>query len=195
MNKIKYIGLDISTSIVGICFLDKDQNLILASALSLKKYTCLFEKSKVFKDFLSDLYKNYFFEEGVLISIEESFQSFSKGFSSANTLSKLNRFNGIISYITSEIFSVIPTYINVNTARKNLQIKIDKKSNKNTKDQVFEWVKEDFRKNNIEFNWPVKTLMSGSNKGVVKFDESCYDISDAYVICKALIYNESEKYL
>lgn len=51
-------------------------------------------------------------------------------------------------------------------------------------------LKDDFDHNNYDFVWPEKILKGGPNKGCVKFDESCYDMSDAYVICKAAIYNE-----
>tara|TARA_B100001989_G_scaffold244949_1_gene214228 strand:- start:5759 stop:6331 length:573 start_codon:yes stop_codon:yes gene_type:complete len=186
MTKIKYIGLDISTSIIGICFLDNNYNLVDLQNINLKKIKCIFEKSIYTKNILEELYNRYNFEEEVKISIEEAFQSFSKGFSSAKTLSQLSRFNGIVSYLVYDIFNVKPLYLNVNSARKSLSIKITKDKTKNTKEQVFEWVRKE-----IEFIWPEKTLKSGPNKGLVKFDESCYDMSDAYVICKALKYYES----
>lgn len=190
MNKVKYIGLDISTSIVGISFLDSLGNLIDLESINLKKISCIFSKSNKVREEFTNYKNKYFFEEEIKLGIEESFQSFSKGFSSAKTLSQLNRFNGIVSYISAEVYSVIPEFINVNAARKCLGIKIDKKSSESTKEQVFQWVKSEFKNNNIEFKWPEKVLISGPNKGRVKFDESCYDMSDAYVICKAAIYNE-----
>lgn len=190
MNKIKYIGLDISTSIVGVSFLDKSGDLVNLESINLKKISCIFSKSNKVKEEFTRYKEKYFFEENISLSIEESFQSFSKGFSSAKTLSQLNRFNGIVSYIAAEIYSVTPEYINVNSARKNLGIKIDKKLSETTKEQVFQWVKNDFNHNKVVFDWPEKVLKSGPNKGRVKFDESCYDMSDAYVICKAAIYNE-----
>lgn len=185
MVEVKYIGLDISTAIIGLCFLDTNYNLVDLQAINLKKVKCTFQKSLVVKDRLNELRSNYNILEDVEISIEEAFQSFSKGFSSAKTLSQLNRFNGIVSYLVYDIFNKNPEYINVNSARKSLGIKIDRKSDKNTKEQVFEWVKKE-----INFNWPEKTLKSGPNKGLVKNDESCYDMSDAYVICRALKYND-----
>ncbi len=188
MSKVKYIGLDISTSIIGICFLDNNYNLIDLQNINLKKIKCIFEKSFYTKKILEEYKDKYSFEEEIIISIEEAFQSFSRGFSSAKTLSQLNRFNGIVSFLSAEIFSTSPIYLNVNTARKNLNIKIDKKRSLNTKEQVFEWVRE-----KIDFDWPEKTLKSGPNKGLVKFDESCYDMSDAFVICKALKYNDESK--
>ena len=190
MNKVKYIGLDISTSIVGISFLDSLGDLVGLESINLKKVSCIFSKSNKVREEFTNYKNKYFFEEEIKLGIEESFQSFSKGFSSAKTLSQLNRFNGIVSYISAEVYSVIPEFINVNTARKCLGIKIDKKSNDSTKEQIFQWVKSEFNNSNIVFNWPEKVLKSGPNKGRVKFDESCYDMSDAYVICKAVIYNE-----
>jgi len=182
MNKIKYIGLDISTSIIGVSFLDIDSNLINLESINLKKIKCIFEKSKYTKDCFSNYLKKYSFEDNLTVFIEEAFQSFSSGFSSAKTLSQLNRFNGIVSYLSNQIFNTVPIYINVNSARKNLQIKINKKLSLSTKEQVFEWVRKNIE---IQFDWPEKILSRGPNKGLVKFDESCYDMSDAYVICKA----------
>tara|TARA_X000000368_G_C22977214_1_gene688166 strand:- start:104 stop:682 length:579 start_codon:yes stop_codon:yes gene_type:complete len=192
MKKIKYLGLDISTSIVGICLLDSDKDLVDLLSINLKKIKCIFSKSNAVRDEFTKIKNKYSFTEDFKISIEESFQSFSKGFSSAKTLSQLNRFNGIVSYLSADVFSVIPTYINVNSARKNLEIKINKKLDVSTKEQVFQWVKNSLKD---DFDWPMKTLKSGPNKGLVKFDESCYDMSDAYVICKALIYNEEQNNL
>lgn len=189
MEKIKYIGLDISTSIVGISFFSKSKELIDLKAINLKKIKCIFSKANKVKEDFADIVENYNLEEDVEVAIEESFQSFSKGFSSAKTLSQLNRFNGIVSYLSSFIFNCVPVYVNVNSARKILQIKLDKKLNISTKDQVFNWVREQ-----EEFTWPTKTLKSGPNKGLVKYDESCYDMSDAYVICKAHINNNERQH-
>jgi hypothetical protein len=182
MKKIKYIGLDISTSIIGVCFLDKDNNLIDLDSINLKKTKCMFDKSKFTKLAFESYIDKYIFESDLVIFIEEAFQSFSAGFSSAKTLSQLNRFNGIVSYLSNQIFNSVPIYINVNSARKSLQIKLNKKLGLSTKEQVFQWVRSDIKEDII---WPEKILKRGPNKGLVKFDESCYDMSDAYVICKA----------
>jgi hypothetical protein len=185
-EEVCFIGLDISTSIIGVCLLNSEQEIVNLSAINLKKTKNIFDKSVIVRDYIINLKNLHVFNNNCKISIEEAFQSFRKGFSSAKTLSQLNRFNGIVSYLVYDIFNIEPVYINVNSARKNLQIKINKSLDKNTKQQVFDWVRD-----NIEFNWPEKILKSGPNKGLVKFDESCYDMSDAYVICKALIFNEN----
>ena len=190
-NNVKFIGLDISTSIIGICFMDDKYQLVCLDFLDLRKTKCMFEKSNKFHEKISLMYNDYSFDKDVTISIEESMQSFRSGFSSAKTISQLNRFNGIVSYIVSGIFKTVPVFINVNRARKNLDIKIDKKSSLTTKEQIFEWVTNDLKtKHNTSYDWPTKTLKSGPNKGVVKLMDSCYDMSDSYVICKAIKFNE-----
>jgi len=187
MQEVCYIGLDISTSIIGICLLDYKENLINLENINLKKIKCIFDKSLEVQKYFNELKSRYTISDKVEISIEEALQSFKRGLSSAKTLSKLTRFNGIVSYLAYTELSSKPLYISVNTARKNLQIKIDKSSDKTTKDQVFEWVR-----GKENFEWPEKVLKSGPNKGLVKYDECCYDMSDAYVICKAYLYDKTK---
>lgn len=177
------LGLDISTSIIGVSLFE---NKILKKLLhiDLTKTKCMFEKSKKYKEFfvqnLSDVDINK-------IYVEDTLQSFSRGLSSAKTLMTLAKFNGIVSNITFEISGVKPEYINVNVARKTLGIKIDKTLSKDKKEQVMDWVDSDLG----GYNWPTKVISRGPNKGLVKYEKFCYDIADAYVICKAgIIINE-----
>ena len=79
------------------------------------------------------------------------------------------------TFVSSEI-----TLVNVIRARSSLGIKLDRKSDKNTKEQVFEWVQK--RKEFENFQWPTKVLKSGPRKGQEIFDKSCYDIADAAVM-------------
>ena len=184
-KNIKYsLGLDISTSIIGMC-LFKESKFFKFYYLDLTKTKCIFAKSNLFEKMISEIYSEYNFSN---IYIEDTLQSFSRGLSSAKTLMTLSRFNGIVSYITHNISGLIPDYINVNTARKTLGIKIDKNSNIDKKEQVLLWVDNDLQK---KYVWPKKTISRGKNIGVVKFEKFCYDMSDAYVICKAgIIINE-----
>ena len=187
MQEVCYIGLDISTSIIGVCLLDYKGDLINLENINLKKIKCIFDKSLEVQRYFNKLKSRYNISNKVEISIEEALQSFKRGLSSAKTLSKLTRFNGIVSYLVYTELGSKPLYISVNTARKNLQIKIDKSSDKSTKDQVFEWVR-----GKENFDWPEKVLKSGPNKGLVKYDECCYDMSEAYVICKAYLYDKTK---
>tara|TARA_B100001121_G_C18325925_1_gene450978 strand:- start:134 stop:589 length:456 start_codon:yes stop_codon:yes gene_type:complete len=122
------------------------------------------------------------------IYVEDTLQSFSRGLSSARTLMQLSRFNGIVSNIAFRMTKIKPVFINVNTARKTLGIKIDKNSNKDKKEQIMDWVDGDLG----GYNWPTKIISRGPNKGHVKYEKFCYDIADAYVICKAGIIIKNE---
>ena len=101
---------------------------------------------------------------------------------------QLSKFNGIVSNISYRAANIKPVYINVNTARKSLGIKIDKNSVKDKKEQIVEWVDKDLG----GFEWEKKVISRGKNKGSVKLKNFCYDMADSYVICKAgIIINES----
>ena len=178
------IGFDISTSIIGISLFKKD-NFYKFFYIDLTKKKCIFEKSRQVESDLLEINKK--FPDISDVYIEDILQSFSRGMSSSKTITQLAKFNGIVSYIITKIFNLIPVYINVNTARKTLGIKIDKNSDKNKKIQVLEWVNEDIG----GYNWKTKVISRGKNKGLVKFENFCYDISDAYVICKSgILLNE-----
>ena len=190
-NKQEYsIGLDISTSIVGMS-LFLNNKLIKLRHVDLTKTKCIFDKANKFEvDFteliLKDIDNNEL--EISYIYVEDTLQSFSRGLSSARTLMQLARFNGIVSNIAFRITRIKPVFINVNTARKSLGIKIDKNSSKDKKEQIMEWVGKDLG----GYNWPTKIISRGPNKGRVKFEKFCYDIADAYVICKAGIIIKNE---
>jgi hypothetical protein len=185
MSSNKYcLGLDISTSIVGLS-LFKENKMIKLFHIDLTKTKCIFEKAMKFeKEYLENINSNIVIEK---IYIEDTLQSFARGLSSAKTLMQLSRFNGITSNIVFKLSGIKPVYINVNTARKSLGIKIDKNSSKDKKEQIMEWVDGDMG----GYNWPTKIISRGVNKGLVKYEKFCYDIADAYVICKAgIIINE-----
>ena len=81
---------------------------------------------------------------------------------------QIARFNGVVSNIVYRSCGLIPVYINVNTARKLLEIKIDKNSVIDKKEQVLNWVNEDLG----GYNWPEKIISRGKNKGLVKFENA-----------------------
>ena len=185
--KLKHcnIGLDISTTIIGISLFEKENNkLFKLYHVDLTKTKCMFEKAEMFEKKFIEFTNNIHIEN---IYIEDTLQSFARGLSSAKTLMQLSRFNGITSFIVFKLSGIKPVFINVNTARKSLGIKIDKNSSKNKKEQIMDWVDSDMG----GYNWPTKIISRGVNKGLVKFENFCYDIADAYVICKAgIIINE-----
>jgi hypothetical protein len=171
------LGLDISTSIVGICIF-KDDDFLLMDKIDLTKTKEFFEKASIVKTRITDICNTYNITN---IFIEDILQSFQRGLSSAKTISQLARFNGIVSYISFEISGLIPVYLNVNSCRKTLNIKIDKNSSKSTKEQIIDWVGNDLG----GYAWPTKILSRGKNKGNIVFEKYVPDMADAYVVCKS----------
>tara|TARA_Y100000287_G_scaffold143883_1_gene118599 strand:- start:1 stop:537 length:537 start_codon:yes stop_codon:yes gene_type:complete len=176
------LGLDISTSVIGVCVLE-EKSLVKVDFINLEKSKNIFEKSEKFKSYLVELKKQF---DITKIGVEENLQAFRPGLSSAKTIVTLARFNGICSYISQEIFRKEPVFVNVNSARKALGVKIDRKSSKNTKEQILEFVSA--LEPGIE--WPTKVLKGGPRRGSVVLQKECYDMADAYVIAHDLAKRE-----
>lgn len=175
------LGLDVSTSVTGYSLIDTElppeDSLIKFEGIHLSKYKCIYEKADHVLHHLEKIKSDYCIEK---VCVEEALQTFRRGLSSARTLSSLMRFNGVVCYLAKKTFDVPVELINVIHARSHLGIKIDRKSEKTTKDQVFEWVQSNdhFK----ELPWPMKTMKSGPRKGITVYDKSCYDIADACVM-------------
>jgi hypothetical protein len=175
------IGLDISTSCTGVSVLDLSGNVIKLSYHKPSGDT-LVEKANDLKAFLSTFVDEACNEYNLSVNdiyIEQNLQKFRRGFSSAQVINTLARFNGMISYIAFETFKIQPVYVNVNEGRKALGIKIPRGSN--TKEWIFQWCQEKYPK----IIWPTKKLKSGPRKGLVIFDSCCYDMSDALITASA----------
>ena len=173
------LGLDVSTSCTGWCVLENSGKLIDMGMIVLSKQKSLYTKSKTVRNALNDILIRHNINK---VFIEENLQSFRAGFSSAKTLSTLARFNGIVSLIAYETFSIEPEHLNVNSARRSLGIKLIRKKDggKPTKEQVLEWVQS-----RSTFSWPKKKLKSGPRKGQEINDPGCFDMADAFVIAQA----------
>ena len=168
-----------STSTIGWCVIDKKGSFVDAGYIPLTKIKSLVEKGRFSSDEFGSIIIKHDIQE---IYIEECMQRFSRGMSSAATITKLAMFNGIIQYVANESIGVQPQLLNVNQARKAIGLKVQsqKKCGIPTKEQVMNFVKP-----MINFNWPTKTLQSGPRKGMTIDIPECYDMADAYVIAKA----------
>lgn len=178
------LALDISTSCTGYCILnpelDSETSLVDLGFIPLAKHKSHFRKANVVLEQLQNMKSTYDIKE---IAIEENLQSFRSGFSSAQTLSSLAKFNGIVAYLCEDIFGLEPKFYNVNAARKAVGLKIisKRKGGADTKVQVMEWATEELS----GYQWPTKTLRNGPRKGTVVLEPGCYDMADAYVIARA----------
>lgn len=179
------LSLDISTSITGFCVFN-EWNCVQIGHIDLRKEKEFFKKVDLIKEKIEELHKQYNFKQ---VAIEEAFQSFGRGLSSAKTLFTLAKFNGIIQYIVFSL-GIKASVINVNNARKLVGIKVNKKDKtKNTKEQVLEQVQQ----LNTTLTWPKRRLKSGPRKGLEIYDDCCFDRADAWVIGKAhLLENKKQ---
>jgi hypothetical protein len=175
IKKSCIIGLDISSSVVGVCFLDaNDGSIIKLTHVEFpKKLKNLFDKANYFKkEFIK-------FSADLVISeiwVEESLQSFRSGFSSAKTLSILSKINALISYVARETHNVEPQYISATSARSTCGIKILSKKHGcliPAKQQAFTWA----------LNGPLANIVFPKKK-TGTYKNYCYDQSDAFIIAQ-----------
>ena len=107
------LGLDISTAVVGVAVID-DGKLVLSTHWDISKADTLFSKAEAIGAELWQIRNDYNIES---VFIETALKKFIPGRSRADTIMKLAKFNGIVSWMCYESFEIQPTYINVNSAR------------------------------------------------------------------------------
>ena len=106
------LGLDISTAIVGVALID-ERELIRSEHWDISKADTLFQKAELIGSELWQL-RGHGVEH---VFIETALKKFIPGRSRADTIMKLAKFNGIVSWMCYDTFELEPTYLNVNSAR------------------------------------------------------------------------------
>lgn len=100
---------------VGVAIIHTNtKELVHSEGWDLSKYETAYEKAELVGSNLYALRGTYNIEH---IFIETALKRFLPGKSRADTLIKLAKFNGIVSWLCYECFDILPTFINVNTAR------------------------------------------------------------------------------
>ena len=109
------LGLDISTTMVGAAIIDPEsRKVVLSLGWDISKYSTTCEKAELIGAELYSLRSEYDIQ---YVFVETALKKFLPGRSRADTIIKLAKFNGIVSWLCYECFNLEPTYINVNTAR------------------------------------------------------------------------------
>ena len=171
------LGLDISTSITGATIVDNNGSIVHTEYWDLRKHKDFFDKSFEGKIRVSDLFHRFGDhpdnedEKIKHIYVEQSLQSFRSGFSSAKTLSTLARFNGVISWLCYDFFTIKPEYIAASSARKLNGITIPK--GEKAKEVVLQYLLDNEPSFDVEY----------TRHGNVK--AHYYDISDSIIIARA----------
>jgi hypothetical protein len=191
-----YLGLDISTSIVGITALDPDNPdgmPLLFDSIILKpnkknqlgEHATMFTKATYFKQEFERLMRLHNLQPNKIF-VEENAKAFKKGQSSAEVLFILAKFNGIVSYIAMTTDAYVQPVqlidVNVASARSKVGFKNPnpKDKSKSIKKKVFDYISA----KHPEFPWRKHVAKTGNNKGKEVFDEDMYDACDSYVIVR-----------
>lgn len=167
------LGLDVSSSCVGWSILNLETNTFVDHGyIKLKTNKSFLERVPAVEEGFLEIYKKY--PDIQQIAIEEPLQSFRPGFSSAATLILLARFNGIVSWLSYQIWGVEPYFVSSKNARTACKIKLIK--GEDTKEQLMKWVEA---KTNVKL--PRKTVSAGKNKGNIEWADGANDEADACI--------------
>lgn len=183
------LGLDVSTSCTGVCVIDSDvtpdekgSHILILEAIEFKGCKTLWDKADDVQRHLDALAcgdKRLTYRGIDRIVVEEPLMGFRPGMSSAQTITQLMRFNGIVSYIARNIFKVEPEYIGSAHARKLCGIKLQRTAiGGPQKEQVFSHMAVNDLKHVV---WP----LTKSGKVVSWSRDAC----DAYVIARSAMVN------
>ena len=168
--KEKYIlGLDISTSVVGIAILDEEKNIITYNALKFKANTDLESRADFLTKGIQLLDTQWRIEH---VFVEQPFIAFSGGKTTAVTMSKLQRFNGMCCYGLYRVFGNSPTLIQANKARGLVGIKVPR--GQKAKPVVLEWVERNYKD-----DFTYEMTRHGNPK------PTTFDMADAIVVARA----------
>ena len=95
------LGLDISTTVIGVALIDDQGNLALSEHWDISKQDTLFEKAEVVGSLMWELRTNHKID---YVFVETALKKFFPGKSRADTIVKLAKFNGIVSWICFDTF-------------------------------------------------------------------------------------------
>lgn len=163
-----YLGLDASSTAIGIAILDEQENLILSSILRLKSNISLEQRAFLFEQEIKKIYNDYKIEE---IFLEEPMIATFGGSGSAKTTCILNTISGMYRYSIFKVFNREAKLLNVRSIRSQLGIKFAKGlKGKEKKQQVINFVSNKYK----EFQYK----LTKNNNYVVGTD----DRADAIII-------------
>ena len=136
MKKV-VLGLDISTSKIGICIMDYKFNLLETTLVKLNTKDELEDRCLQLEEYINNL--NYNIKD---VYVESAFIAFSGGKTSAVTMSKLQRFNGMVCFMIRKLLGMYAVSFSPAKARGLVHLKI--KRGENTKLKVIEHVEKAF---------------------------------------------------
>jgi len=138
---MKILGLDISSSKIGIALLD-EENIIISDVLKFKSNQSLEERAAQFERRMREIDTHHVVFD---VYVEQAAIMFRGGKTTAFTMATLQRFNGMCCYILSQIYESEAVLVNPNSARSVLGIKVPRKvPSKEKKKAIIESISERF---------------------------------------------------
>lgn len=155
------IGIDVSTSIVGISIFEtENQKFVETHYVDLRKIDDFYEKCEKFKDNFENIVGKFCSEASLSknsinnVFVEDKLGGFAAGGTMMQTLMKLASFNSTVSYIIMSEYGIKPIHIHPSTIKASMKkeglvipkgIKGDVK-----KKVVLDWVSSKFKDFNVE---------------------------------------------
>jgi len=138
---MKILGLDISSSKIGIALLD-DEQILISDVLKFKSSQSLEERAALFERRMRAIDTHHVVFD---VYVEQPAIMFRGGKTTAFTMATLQRFNGMCCYVLSQIFEMEALLINPNSARSVLGIKVPRKvPSKEKKKAIIENISDRF---------------------------------------------------
>ncbi|MDP3987023.1 MAG: hypothetical protein Q8P81_02240 [Nanoarchaeota archaeon] len=137
-----FLGIDLSSSKIGISIIDDKENLILSDILKLDSKHTLEKRATIFEEHLSGIKEKY---NILKIYLEAPFVSIGGGGGSAFTTSITHTFSGMARHIIYKTFNQEATMVNVKSARSKLGLKFPRGiSKREVKQTVIDFVKNKY---------------------------------------------------
>jgi hypothetical protein len=185
------VGLDISTSVIGVCFMNHETSEIISLfhiSLPTDEFDSMWKKVDYAMEQLASKIRFLQCASNAgpppcvfqRVFVEANAKAYKTGFTSADTLFALAKMNGIISYECHKQFKLPIIDVNVTSARKMIGYKDKKAIKKPVKEKVREFVLQCYPKIQIE----TRVVSKGKDKGKVVPAEGVADEIDAFVICR-----------
>lgn len=175
-EKRLFLGLDISTSVVGMTILDEQFNIVLMTHIDLGKIKDFWLKVDFVHARLEKLFSDYKID---VTYVEEPANRFSAGKSSSHTINTLIKFNALVSWKVRAL-SKSPFFVTATEARKTCGMILHRVSKVGIpqKEQVFRQITG---AGGLLSNISIPTTKAG------KIKPTFYDEIDSYVISRTAV--------
>jgi RNase H-fold protein (predicted Holliday junction resolvase) len=135
------LGLDISSSKIGIALL-KDDKIVISEVVKFKSNQSLEERAIKFETRMREIEQHYVVYD---LFVEQPAMMFRGGKTTAYTMATLQRFNGMCCYALRKVFDITPMLVNPRSARSKLGIKTPRGvPNKEVKKCIIEHIEKRF---------------------------------------------------